>query len=232
MNNETFVISLGGSMIVPEEIDVEFLKEFKELILSHVALGKRFLIVTGGGRTCRKYQNAATEIVDASKEDLDWIGLTTCNLNAQLVRVIFSQHACEKAYYDLSEEGLKDSILEYPIVIGGALEPGHSSDFDAVLAAKNLGAKKIINLSNIDHVYDSDPKINPKAKKFDEISWADYRNIIPKEWTHAGLNSPFDPIASKLAEEEDIEVAIMNGKPIDNLAKYLSGEEFVGTKIS
>lgn len=232
MQNETLVISLGGSMIVPEEIDVEFLKEFKELILSHVTLGKRFLIVTGGGRTCRKYQNAAKEIVDASKEDLDWIGLTVNNVNAQLVRVIFGKYSCDKAYYDLGDIGIKDSIKEYPIVIGGALEPGHSSDFDAVLAAKNIGAKKIINLSNIDHVYDSDPKINPDAKKIEEISWADYRNIIPKEWTHAGLNSPFDPIASKLADEEGMQVMIMNGKPIENLAKYLNDEEFIGTKIS
>ena len=229
---ETIVISLGGSMIVPEEIDIEFLKEFKNLILSHVATGKRFLIDTGGGRTCRKYQHAAKEIIDVSKEDLDWIGLTVNNVNAQLVRVIFGKDACKKVYYDLSEVGLRDSISEYPIVIGGALKPGHSSDFDAVLAAKTLGAKKIINLSNIDHVYDSDPKINLNAKKIDEISWADYRNIIPKEWTYAGLNSPFDPIASKLAQEEGMQVMIMNGKPIDNLARCLNGQKFAGTVIS
>jgi uridylate kinase len=230
--DETIVISLGGSLIVPEEIDVEFLKSFKALILEHVAKGKRFVIDTGGGRTCRKYQNVAKEIVDASKEDLDWIGLTVNNVNAQLVRVIFGKDACKKVFYDLREEGLKESIAQYPIVIGGALEPGHSSDFDAVLAAKTIGAKKIINLSNTDHVYDSDPKINRDAKKIEQISWADYRNIIPKEWTHAGLNTPFDPIASKAAEEGGIEVAIMNGKPIDNLANYLNGEKFLGTVIS
>ncbi len=232
MNEETIIISLGGSMIVPEEIDIDFLKEFRDLILLHVAQGKRFLIDTGGGRTCRKYQKAATDIGEASKEDLDWIGLTTCNLNAQLVRVIFSKDACKKVFHDLNEAGLKDSLKEYPIVIGGALEPGHSSDFDAVLAAKNLGAKKIINLSNIDHVYDADPKINPTAKKLENISWAEYREIIPKDWTHAGLNSPFDPIASKLAQEEGMQVMIMNGKPIDNLAKCLNGEKFSGTIIS
>lgn len=229
---ETIVISLGGSMIVPEEIDVEFLKEFKNLILSHVATGKRFLIDTGGGRTCRKYQHAAKEIVDASKEDLDWIGLTVNNVNAQLVRVIFGKDACKKVYYDLNEKGLRDSIREYPIVIGGSLEPGHSSDFDAVLAAKTLGAKKIINLSNIDHVYDSDPKINPNAKKIEKISWAEYRKIIPKEWTHSGLNTPFDPIASEAAEKEGLEVIIMNGKPINNLENYLTGDKFTGTVIS
>jgi uridylate kinase len=229
---ETIIISLGGSLIVPENIDVDFLKEFKSLILSHVEKGKKFVIDTGGGKICRKYQAAAKEIVDASKEDLDWIGLTVNNVNAQLVRVIFGKDACKKVFYDLREEGLRDSVLQYPIVIGGALEPGHSSDFDAVLAAKNIGAKKIINLSNTDYVYDSDPKINPNAKKIEQISWTDYRNIIPKEWTHAGLNSPFDPIASKMAQENGISVFIMNGKPIDNLAKCLNGEKFMGTIIS
>jgi uridylate kinase len=229
---ETIIISLGGSLIVPEEIDIEFLKAFKALILEHVALGKKFVIIAGGGRTCRKYQSAASQIVDASKEDLDWIGLTVNNVNAQLVRVIFGKDACKKVFYDLREKDLKEKILGYPVVVGGALEPGHSSDFDAALAAKNIGARKIINISNMDHVYDSDPKINPNAKKIEQISWADYRNIIPKEWTRAGLSSPFDPIASKMAEEEGMQVMIMNGKPIDNLAKCLAGGKFLGTIIS
>lgn len=233
MQEETIVISLGGSIIVPGEIDTEFLKEFRDLILSHVAKGKKFLIDTGGGKICRNYQMAAKKIrPDVTNEDLDWIGLTVCNVNAQLVRSVFGTDAYRKVFYDVTDKDLIKAIEECPIVIGGAWEPGHSSDFDAVLAAQNLGAKKIINLSNIDHVYDSDPKINPNAKKLEEISWADYRNIIPKEWTHAGLNSPFDPIASKLAQEEGMQVMIMNGRPIDNLAKCLSGDKFSGTVIS
>ncbi|MFA6519996.1 MAG: UMP kinase [Candidatus Paceibacterota bacterium] len=225
---ETIIISLGGSMIVPDSIDINFLKEFKSLILEHVAKGRKFVIITGGGKTCRNYQNVANEVTPASKEDLDWIGIATNNLNAEMLRVVFSGQAFSKVIVDLS----KPFSLDKPIVIGGALEPGHSSDFDAILAAKTVGAKKVINLSNIDHVYDSDPKINPNAKKLETISWADYRNLIPKEWTSAGLSTPFDPIASKAAEEGGIEVSIMNGKPIDNLRKCLAGEKFAGTIIS
>ncbi|HEY4513266.1 MAG TPA: UMP kinase [Candidatus Paceibacterota bacterium] len=225
---ETIIISLGGSMIVPDTLDTHFLREFKSLILEHVEKGKKFVIITGGGKTCRNYQNTANEITPASKENLDWIGIATNNLNAELLRVIFNEQALNKVIIDLS----KPFSLDKPIVIGGAYEPGHSSDFDAVLAAETVGAKKIINLSNIDHVYDSDPKINPNAKKLETISWADYRNFIPKEWTSAGLSTPFDPIASKAAEEAGIEVSIMNGKPIGNLAKCLNGEKFAGTVIS
>jgi uridylate kinase len=229
---EVIIISLGGSMIVPEEIDVEFLKEFKGLISAQVAKGKKFIIVAGGGRTCRKYQAAAKAIVNASKEDQDWIGIATCNLNADFLRVIFAETAYRKVFYNPNDEGLKGAVKERPVVIGGVLEPGHSSDFDAVMVAETVGAKKIINLSNIDHVYDSDPKENPDAKKFETISWEEYRNLIPKEWTSAGLSTPFDPIASKAAQETGIEVAVMNGKPLDNLEKYLNGEKFSGTVIS
>ncbi len=225
--NETIIISLGGSMIIPDSIDVEFLKDFKELILSHVSNGKKFVIITGGGKIARRYQEASKELASASDEDLDWIGIASLRLNAELLRVIFGEHAHGKVINDLKDI----SSFEKPIVIGAAYQPGRSSDWDAVEGAITVGAKKVINLSNIDHVYDSDPKINPNAKKLETISWADYRKIIPKEWT-SGLNSPFDPIASELAQKEGMSVIIMNGKPIDNLTKFLNGEKFLGTIIS
>jgi len=227
MEKETIVISLGGSLIIPEEIDSGFLKDFKYLILEHVAKGKRFLIITGGGKICRKYQNVAKQLASPTDEDLDWIGIASLKLNAELMRVVFGGYASPLVVSNLS---LKFSF-EHPIVIGSAYQPGHSTDWDAVLGAKNVGAKKIINLSNIDYVYDIDPRENPNAKKIEVISWSEYRALIPKDW-NPGLSSPFDPTAAKDAQEEGIEVAIMNGKPIDNLAKYLNGEKFLGTIIS
>ncbi len=224
---ETIVISLGGALIVPEEIDIEFLKAFKTLILSQVSKGKKFIIDTGGGRTCRKYQYAASEISETSNEDRDWIGIATNNLNAEMLRVVFGDKAHPKVIINLAEK----FFFDRPIVIGGAYEPGHSSDFDATVAAKNLGAKKILNLSNIDYAYDKDPKKYPDAKKIENISWREYRSLIPEKWT-SGLSTPFDPIASKMAEDEGITVIIMNGKNISNLEKCLDGGDFLGTKIS
>jgi len=225
-NKEIIIISLGGSLIIPNEINIEFLKEFKNLVLSHIEKGKKFVIITGGGKICRRYQDVAKQLSSPSNEDLDWIGIASLKLNAELLRVVFGEYAYRKVISNLSEE----ISFDRPIVIGSAHEPGHSTDCDAIEGAKTVGAKKIINITNTDYVYDSDPKINPNAKKIEKISWAEYRNLIPKEW-NPGLNSPFDPIASKLAEDNGIEVAIMNGKPIDNLAHYLNGEKFLGTVI-
>src|SRR3989344_4600159 len=225
--NETTIISLGGSLIIPDQIDIDFLKNFKDLILSQVSQGKKFVITTGGGKLNWTYNEAVKKIVSPSDVDLDWIGIASLKLNAELLRVIFGQYAEREVIANLSTPFRFDK----PIVIGSAYEPGHSSDFDAILAAKTLGAKRLINLSNIDYVYDSDPRTNPNAKKIEQSSWVDYRKIIPKEWT-ARLSSPFDPTASEAAEKEGIEVAIMNGKNISNLEKYLNGESFIGTKIS
>ena len=224
--NETVIISLGGSLIIPEEIDLQFLKDFKTLILSQVAKGKKFVIVTGGWKICRKYQNAAKELGNPSNEDLDWIGIASLKLNAELLRVIFCEQAHDRVISNLSTH----FSFERPIVIGSAYEPGQSTDWDAVLGAKNVGAKKIINLSNIDYAYDKDPNKFKDAKKIERISWLDYRALIPKEW-NPGLSTPFDPIASKMAQEADIEVAILNGKNIANLGMCLNGENFIGTHI-
>ena len=226
MNEEKIVISLGGSLIVPEEIDVEFLKNFKALIVSQIDKGRKFVIITGGGKTCRRYQNAAKEISNSSALDLDWIGIASLKLNAELLRVIFGEYAHEEVIADLS----KSFIFEKPVVIGSACRPGWSSDVDAVWAAKTVNAKKIINLSNIDYAYDKDPNKFSDAKKIEQISWPQYRAIIPKEW-HPGLNTPFDPIASQTAETEKMEVLILNGKNISNLEKCLNGENFTGTRI-
>ncbi|MSU44936.1 UMP kinase [Candidatus Nomurabacteria bacterium] len=224
---EIIIISLGGSLIVPDQIDTEFLKDFKNLIISQIKQGKKFVITTGGGKICRRYQNIAKELAITSDEDLDWIGIAALKLNAELVRVMFEEYAHNEVISNLTSK----FSLEKPIIVGSAYEPGHSTDYDAVLGAKTVGAKKIINISNIDYVYDSDPKINPNAKRIDKISWSDFRKIIPKGWT-SGLNSPFDPTASEMAEQEGIEVIIINGKPIENLAKCLNGEKFIGTVIS
>lgn len=224
---EKIIISLGGSLIIPEELDVAFLKAFKALILSHVAQGKKFVITTGGGKICRKYQDAAKQIKEIKSDELDWLGIYATRFNAEFLKILFGELAENEIILDPTFP----ISLDKSIIVGGGWKPGWSTDYDAVLLCKQLGAKKIINLSNIDYAYDKDPKKYPDAKKIEKISWADYRAIIPKEW-NPGLNSPFDPIASKMAEEEGMTVIIMNGKPIDNLEKCLNGEAFNGTVIS
>ena len=220
------VISLGGSLIVPDEVDSQFLKEFTDMIKDYAKDGFKFVIITGGGKIARKYQNVAKEISNASNNDLDWLGIRALCLNAELLRVVFGDTAYGFVVLDTSGK----INFDKSVVIGAAHKPGSSTDLSAIMAAKNIGAEKVINLSNIDYAYDKDPNKFPDAKKLESVSWSEYRSLIPAEW-NPGLSTPFDPIASKMAEEAGLEVAILNGKNIDNLKNYLDGKEFVGTVI-
>ncbi len=226
MHNETVVLSVGGSLMVPDTIDTAFINSLKSFILSHVASGYRFAIVAGGGQLARRYQKAANEITPLTSEDLDWLGIHATRLNAHLLRSIFYEHAHPAL---IKHPNKKFSVTE-PIVIGCGWKPGRSTDYVAVKIAQSLGAKKLVNLSDIDYVYDADPDKNPNAKKFEEMTWKEFRKLMPKKWD-PGLSSPFDPVAAKEAEKDGIEVAILNGSRLEECEKYLKGEKFVGTKI-
>ncbi|MES2408693.1 MAG: UMP kinase [Patescibacteria group bacterium] len=222
---EVVVVSVGGSMIVPEEIDTVFLSSLKDLILRGIKKGKKFIIITGGGKVCRKYQYAASAL-GGSIADADWIGIDTTRLNARLVKAVLGS----KAEDHIIQSPLEKFVFKKSVIVAGGWKPGFSSDHDAVLLAKRFKAKKLINLSNIDYVYTADPKTNPDATKIERITWKEFRKLIPKKWV-PGLSSPFDPVASKESESIGLEVAIINGKKLDELENYIEGREFVGSLI-
>ncbi len=226
MKNDYVIISLGGSVIVPEEIDVAFLKKFRSLILNQVKKGRKFIIIVGGGKTCRKYQNAAKEITKPTHNDLDWIGIHTTRINAHLLRTIFREIAHSVVIRHYNEK----IHTQKPVIIAAGWKPGHSTDYDATMWAKNFKAQAILNLSNIDYVYDKDPKYHRDAKRFKRISWKDFRKLVGNKWI-SGLNSPFDPIASREAQKLGLRVVIMNGRNLANLENFLNGKPFKGTII-
>lgn len=228
-NQEIIVMSVGGSLIVPGEIDTTFLNTLKDFILEQTTNhGRRFILIAGGGKTARKYQDAAAAVSDLAAEDLDWMGIHSTRLNGHLLRTIFR---------DISHPVMitnPDDVMDVPgepaVIVASGYRPGASTDLRAVQIAKHVGAKKVINLSNIDYVYTADPRTDQSAEKIESISWSDFRSLMPREWD-PGMSSPFDPIAAREADENNITVAIINGEKPGELAKYLDGGEFVGTVI-
>lgn len=221
------VLSLGGSLIIPDEIRVGFLKEFRELILSRLD-EYQFVIFTGGGRTARTYMQGLEGILgdEATSDSKDWLGIYSSWVNARLVYEMFQGHVAEKIVVDPTEALESDA----PITIGGGWKPGWSTDYDAVEVAWRNGYERVVNLSNIEYVYDKDPAQFDDAQPIKQITWPEFRKIVGDKWT-PGLNMPFDPIASKLAEEHKLEVLVANGANIENIAAILDGEPFVGTRI-
>jgi len=221
-----FVISLGGSLLVPGEIDINFLRKFKSIIEREIKFGRKFIIIVGGGKTARNYQNAAKSLTKVSNEDLDWLGIHATRINAHLLLTIFRKYA----YYRIIKNPKEKVEFKEKILVAAGWKPGFSTDYDAVLLAKTYGSDTIINLTNVDYVYDKDPNKFKDAKPFKEISWKDYLKLIDQKWT-PGMSAPFDPVASRLAQKFKFKVVILNGKKLKNLKNYLENLKFKGTII-
>lgn len=210
----------------PSGIDPGYLREFRELVLDQVRKGYRFVLICGGGATARAYQNAAREVTNLTRDDLDWIGIHATRLNGHLLRTVFR----DKAYPRVLKDPTRPFVWKRPIAIAAGWKPGASTDYDAVLMARKFKAQVVVNLSNVKTLYDSDPRKNPDAEPICEIGWKDFRKIVGSRWD-PGANLPFDPVASKLAEKIGLRVILADGKDLTNLKRILSGEKFEGSVI-
>ncbi len=220
---EIRILSVGGSIICPDEIDYFFLKKFKQLILER---NERFVIFSGGGKLSAEYITAAKRVSDISRDNLDWLGIMATRLNAELVRCIFGDYAHQKVIYNPNEK-IKTSKR---IIIAAGWKPGWSTDYDAVLMAKQMKSKEILNLTNIKYVFNKDPRKHSDAEPLRSLTWKQYRKIIGSKWSPR-LSTPFDPIASREAEKQNIKVVILKGTDLDNLENYMDSKQFEGTVI-
>ncbi len=225
---ESLIISLGGSVICDENVDVIFLKKMRSLLAEIRKHYRNIFIVTGGGKVAREYQRSLTKVCDARPEEKDFIGILATRINAHFFLFSFGDLSVSDIITDPEKF---DTWPEHSVVFAGGSRPGWSTDFVAVTLAKTYGARKILNLSNIDYVYDKDPNIFTDAKKQKRLLWKTYRNITPKTW-NPGAHVPFDAIASALAERLDIEVLMMNGKKWSRVRNFLLHGTFVGSILS
>ncbi len=230
----TKVLSVGGSIIVPENPDTEFLTNFVNMVTEWLNADKsrKLILVAGGGAPARVYQNAYKDVagktgVNAQSDAADWIGIMATRINAQLLKACFGDFCKSDVVYDPT----KDIEFEGQILVAAGWKPGFSTDNDAVLLGEKFNAETIVNLSNIEKVYTDDPRKNPDAKPLDTISWADFRKMVGDEWV-PGKNCPFDPIASKKAESLGMKVICAGGKNIPNIKAILNDEEYIGTTIA
>jgi uridylate kinase len=227
-SSKLIVLSVGGSLVVPKTgIDTGFLKKLRTLVRTEVRRGRRFIIVVGGGTTARTYQKAANSIVELASEDVDWLGIHATRLNGHLLRTVFRDIAQHRVVKDPT----RSVTWNRPVLIAAGWKPGWSTDYVAVRLAHKFGAKVVLNLTNIDGVYDKDPSLHKDAKRLHRIDWKAFRKLVGNRW-EPGSNAPFDPIASRLAANWKMTVVVMQGKNLKNVDALLNGKSFKGSVIS
>ena len=220
---EPIVISLGGSIIVPKAVDYKFLKEFKKMLLS--LKNKKIVICTGGGFIAREYISALKK-EKLNEYTLDLMGIEATRLNAKLLASFLQK--CNQGI-PTTLEGIKESLQTHNIVVCGGLSPGQTSDGTTATIADYLCAKEMINVTNVDGLYNKDPKKYKNAKFIPQISHKEFIKIISKIKKQPGQHFVLDALAAEIALKSGIKVIILKGT--NNLKNYILGKKFKGTII-
>ncbi|MFA4960205.1 MAG: UMP kinase [Candidatus Pacearchaeota archaeon] len=223
-----WVISLGGSRIVPNDIDEKFIKNFKKLIDSHPH--KKFIIVTGGGSTSRKYMKTIKNFGKNTKEQSQ-TGIAITRFHAKFMARIFGAKANSPDNIPMNMKQSKNLLRKNQIVFCGALrwEADKTSDGTAAELAKHLKCK-LINLTNVDGLYTKNPKKFRSTKKIPRISWKKFYEITNKIKFHAGQNFVLDQDAAKTIMKNNIPTYIIGD--LDDMDKILKEKkDFKGTLI-
>lgn len=224
---DTIVISLGGGIINPDGApDTDFVRKFAKLIKDSKY---NFGIVTGGGRSARLYAQAARDL-GANEFESDEIAIVSTRQNAMLIASALAGEACPTVFSDFAPA--REAAAKYRVVIMGGTVPGITTDTDAALLAEALHAKKLINMSNVDAIYDSNPKTNPNAKRYSKLFYTDLISLAMRSDSRkAGENFIFDSVACKLIARSGMEAHFVNGKSLDEVKKAIEGKAHNGTVV-
>ncbi len=224
---EKIVVSIGGSILIPGEGDSSYIVELSKMLRS-AAPGRAMMVVCGGGRISRYYSETGRAL-GGSVEQLDTMGIMITRVNAALLRI---------ALGDVAVEGAPDTVedaaalcTEGKVMVMGGTVPGHTTDAVATMLAREVGASKVINATAVDAVYSEDPKVNPDAQRFRELSISRLAELVYSQHD-AGRSSVFDPKGVGIAAEEGISIIIVSGRDLNDLESAILGRPVKGTVVS
>jgi len=223
------VISLGGSLIVPEKINSKFLEEFRKVILKNTKKHK-FVVVCGGGKVARIYINGLEAQKIPHKEYLQsLLGVSTTRLNARFMTYFFGRDANKGIPHEMKD--VENYLRKNEVVFCGSLRYAKKQTSDSTSAKlAHYFNSDFINLTNVSGLYDKNPKKFKSAKFIPEISHKDFLKMAKKVPFKPGQNFVLDQTAAKIIKKYNIRTFIL-GDDLRNLDNLLNGKHFVGSVI-
>ena len=226
------LLKLSGEALAGEQkrgFDEATVTEVAKQIKTIVDEGLQVGIVIGGGNFWRGRTSGA---MDRSKADQ--IGMLATIMNCIYVSDICRYVGLKTEVFTpfvygafttlYSKDAVEESFAEGKVVFfaGGTGHPYFSTDTATVLRAVEIGADAILLAKAVDGIYDSDPKVNPDAKKYDEIS---IDEVVAKKL------AAMDLTASIMCMEQKMPMLVFGLDEKDSIVNTVHGK-FSGTKVT
>ncbi|MGD1060095.1 MAG: UMP kinase [Methanomassiliicoccales archaeon] len=224
---ERVMVSLGGSVLVPDEQDAVFLRQLAALV-RQLSSEYSLILVCGGGRIARYYITQSREL-GASRDQLDELGIEVTRLNARMLQLAVGSRASGGLPRTV-EEAAK-AVESGKVVVMGGTSPGHTTDAVSAMVAEAVGAKRIVNATSVDAAYTADPKAHRDAKRFATMTHQELYDLVNKGLHSAGPSDIFDRIGAEVAMRANIPLVIVQGRDLKELERAIRGEKVKGTLV-
>jgi uridylate kinase len=234
MKNKNIVIKIGGSLFFKDgKINTTEITKFCSTILQNKSNFNHIIIICGGGALAREYINDIRTIT--SNESLcDIFGIEISRINSKLIIAHFGEDVYPQVPKSIEE--LSIALLFNKIIIMGGLQPGQSTTSVAVEVSEYINADNLILLTDVEGIYDKDPKKFSDAKLLKKLNYEQLQEIIVNSMgdkqAAAGEYRIFDIVSLQILKRSNIKVFITSGKNLKEFEKFCHNDKnVVGTLI-
>ncbi|MCK9415145.1 MAG: hypothetical protein PHG60_01620 [Candidatus Dojkabacteria bacterium] len=222
MDKNVLVLKVGGSIMYDQLLNVNF-EVFKKIKVWYHEQEEKYdkiVFVTGGGGLSRSVQESIIEDI-GGEDNFHSIAMSVTQTNAAIFssylddKQIFVPRTLGEAYEFLIDSGER-------VMVSGGLKMGWSTDMDAAVFADTLGTDRVFKISNIDYVYDKDPKEFFDAKPIKDMTWKDYFkifDIVEGEQHGPNRNMPISVESAQYCARKKISFLITGGKFLEEEEK-------------
>ena len=221
------VFSIGGSILAPGGVDQDYVEKVAYM-MREISARHQIAVVVGGGKPARQ-RIAQARAKGASWAECDHVGIMATRENARYLIAALGREANRTVAESVHEAA---SIFGKRVLVMGGTEPGHSTDAVAALIADWVKADLFINASNVDAVYDKNPKTNPDAKPLTEIKVDELMRLLDGEGFNAGEYPLLDMTALKVIKRSQTRTIVLDGRDVDNMKAAAEGRPFRGTTVT
>ncbi len=225
------LLKLSGEALAGEGnfgVDETHLKDLAAVLKKIPEMGVELGIVVGGGNFWRGRAYPEMDRVTA-----DQIGMLATSMNAMALSDALMQAGADNRVMNaiqmnqITEFYIRKRALRHlekgriVIFAGGTGSPYFTTDSAAALRASEIDADVMLKATQVDGVYDSDPKTNPDAKRYDKLTLAE---VLDKEL------KVMDATAAAICRDNDINILVFSLQPLDNIVKAIRGDD-IGTLV-
>jgi len=198
-------------------------------LLREVGRELPLVVTTGGGRTARTYIHLGREL-GLTEVELDEIGIEVTRLHARLLAARIGP-PCPARPPTTVADAVHELRLASPVILGGT-EPGHTTDGVAALVAARVRAARLVNATDVDGIYDRDPRTHPDAHPIERMDWGRFHAmVLAGTSTEAGQNFLFDRLGAATLSRAKVPLWVVNGRDLTNLGHALRGRPFRGSRV-